>query len=247
MWSTDWESRFPDKKSPHFGECKQCGVCHSSEHHHPSVPRYSENEWDGWKKGRETWDREWQPEFSHRLLLTFSRLHLPSVNSLMEAEEEGSTFGGKMPRSRMRAGGRGRRQHPGRTFVVLFPAALAPLLHGLHKSLSAAFSRGIPTFSQGCAQLAMTPALCQMTQSSAIASLICPFPGLWYFSSPVHVCHPLWCLLSRSLCGLSRWMRGGWILNQTSVLSSCRLRGTTNGYTSSLLIMNQVIVFNLRI
>lgn len=159
---------------------------------------------------------------------------LPSINSLMEAEEEGSTFGGKMPRSRMRAGGRGRRQHPGRTFVVLFPAVLAPLLHGLHKSLSAAFSRGIPTFSQGCAQLAMTPTLCQMTQSSAIASLICPFPGLWYFSSPVHVCHPLWCLLSRSLCGLSRWTGGVNIKSNKRTLSM--QRGKSIGYTSSLLI-----------
>lgn len=88
--------------------------------------------------------------------------------------------------------GWGRRQRPGRTFAALFPAALAPLLHGLHKSPLAAFSRGIPTFSQGCAQLAMTPALCQMTRSSAIASLICPFPGLWYFASPcLSACHPL--------------------------------------------------------
>lgn len=129
---------------------------------------------------------------------------LPSINSLMETEKEGNIIGGKMPRSPWpEAGwglhwGRGRRQHPGRTFVALFPAAFATLLLGLHKSLSAAFSRGIPTFSQGCAQLAKTLALCQMTQSSAIASLICPFPGLWYFASPRSVCHPLSCLLSRS-------------------------------------------------
>lgn len=126
---------------------------------------------------------------------------LPSISSLMEAEKEGNVIGGKMPRSPWpEAGwglhwGRGRRQHPCWTFAALFPAALASLLLGLHQSLPAGFSRGIPTFSQGCAQLAMTPALCQMTQSSAIASLICPFPGLWYFASPVSVCDPLSCLL----------------------------------------------------
>lgn len=60
--------------------------------------------------------------------------------------------------SRMRAtvcvcvsrGGRGRRQHPGRTFGTLFPAALATLLLRLHKSLPAGSVlpslRGFPLF-----------------------------------------------------------------------------------------------------
>lgn len=42
------------------------------------VPRYSQEDRDGWKKGRETWDGEWQPEFSHRLILTSNHLH-PSL------------------------------------------------------------------------------------------------------------------------------------------------------------------------
>lgn len=80
-------------------------------------------------------------------------------------------------------GGRGRRQHPGRTFGTLFPAALATLLLRLHKSLPAGsmlllsgdshfFPRPCPASSDSLP--------CQMTQGSAIASLICPFPGLWY-------------------------------------------------------------------
>lgn len=88
---------------------------------------------------------------------------LPSINSLMEAEKEGNIIGGKLPRSLWpeagwglqcvcvsRGGQGGRRQHPGRTFGTLFPAALATLLLRLHKSLPAGSMLpspgGIPLF-----------------------------------------------------------------------------------------------------
>lgn len=105
------------------------------------------------KKGqRETWDVEWQPEFSHQTNFNIQPSpSLPPINFLMEAESEGNIIGGKLPRSLwpeagwglqcmcvcVSRGGRGRRQHPGRTFGTLFPAALATLLLRLHKSLPA--------------------------------------------------------------------------------------------------------------
>lgn len=127
---------------------------------------------------------------------------LSSISSLIEGGTEGSLIGGKLPRSPwpeagwglqcvwvcVSRGGRGRRQHPGRTLGTRFPAALATLLLRLHQSLPAGSmlpsSGGFPLFPKAMPSLLWLSLLAKWPRVRPLASLICPFPGLWY---SVHV------------------------------------------------------------
>lgn len=172
---------------------------------------------DGWKKDGETWDAEWQPEFSHRLILT--SLSLPSISSLMEGGKQGNLIGGKLPRSLwpeagwglqcvwvcVSRGGQGRRQHPGRTLGTRFPAALVTLLLRLHKSLPAGSmlpsSGGFPLFPRLCPASSDSLSLPNDPKFGHLLPLSVLSQGCGTLSmSPVSVCHPLCRLMYSSHC-----------------------------------------------
>lgn len=148
------------------------------------VLRCSQNHRDGFKKGRETWDGGPQPEFSHRLILTSNPPPQPP-HQLWDGGREGRELQWWEDAQKPLTWGR-TRAPPGSgggkaaSLSAIFPSSLRSSPAGAPSVPPGCRSRGIPAPSQGCAQLAMTPALCQMTPSSAAASLICPFPGLWY-------------------------------------------------------------------